>query len=114
MAIQDGFSPAYWKRERLTIDALATKLTGLIPTTAFHAARYHFSFYNESESKSKTFDMVINREGSSVKDIITNKIGASINLAVDSNIVGGNMEISIENKEAFAVEVELFYLLIGQ
>ena len=114
MALQDGFSPSFWRKERRTITSSQTINTLSVSTESFRTAKYIFSFWNDSENKAKSMEMIVNNINSAITDSIYGRLGNVINVNVDAKINGGNMFIEITNNESYTVELDLAFITLGR
>jgi len=69
--------------------------------------KFHISTFNIVEEKYRTFDYKVTQLGASIKDTVNHVQQNGLVLAIDSNVNGGSLETSIENKNAYDITVKL-------
>jgi hypothetical protein len=94
------------------VNGSSSKVIDSISLGDFHTVKYNFSVYNDTESKTKTFEMTVNKEGSVVSDSVSNKMGSTFNMSIGANVNAGNMELTLFNNEIFNLTVSAAKLVL--
>jgi len=102
-----------WTEINDVVSGSSSKVVDSIALGDFHTVKYKFSVYNDTESKTKTFEMTVNKEGTALKDSISNRLGSSFNMALTANVNSGNMELTLFNNEAYNLTVSAAKLVLG-
>lgn len=66
---------------------------------------YSMHFKNAGSSVTKSLKLAVRRIGASVADTVSSKFGSAMNLSVNPQIVGSNMEVRVTNNEPFNVDL---------
>lgn len=64
---------------------------------------YLVNIHKSDFTQTRTFKMLLSRDGSDVKDSIYSRVGNGLSLQVVSSVVGLNATIAVTNNEAFDV-----------
>lgn len=94
-----------WTKFTNTVPALTTKVIDVLALADFHSINYAITLYNDSESKTRTFQMTAFREGVTINTSVYNKQGSLVSLESDVLVNGLNSELTIVNNNNFDLEV---------
>ena len=113
MAIQDGFSPSYWRNERDTISGSSTFNSDGVELSQFKAVKYIFSAWNDTEGKNLSMEVMVNNRGSSVSDTVYTKLGdRDLGIQVGAVVNSGAMSLEVVNNETYDIIISVFRLII--
>jgi len=70
------------------------------------------SFWNTTQGKTKSMDMLVNNENPDFNSAVGNKLG-SLNVTVNETLSGSDMYLEITNNESYTVELDLAYIVLG-
>lgn len=101
-----------WTEINDVVNDSSSKVIDTIALTNFHTAKYTFSVYNDAESKNKTFELTVVREGTALKDKVSAKMGSNINMGIGANVNAGNMELTLFNNEIYNLTVSAARLVL--
>lgn len=105
--ITNLISECAWGKVEDLVNASSTKVVDSITFTEFTRAEYVVSVYNDSEVKFRSFKMSVAKKGASVVDSIKGRHGDSISFTINANLVGPNVELTIQNNELFNLSVSI-------
>jgi hypothetical protein len=102
-----------WTRGDSIVYAEQARSIDLLPLSGFISIKYIMTFSNADEEKAVTLELTILHENGTIKDVVSNKIGRSISLGVDTNVNTNNeLEINITNNELFDVNISYARLVL--
>lgn len=105
-------SPVWKKLSKKTILSSTTLDVDTIQLSKFHALRYIVELHNDSESKTKSFEVSIIKEGVALKDSVFNKLG-KMSVTVSPNVSGSNFKLSLTNNETYTITANVVLLSQG-
>lgn len=88
------------------VNASSTKTIDTVPLTDFRRIDYSVALSNDSEGKTRSFDLTVINEGGTLTESVKDKLGKNINYAVNVSVNGGNLELDITNNEIFNIDVD--------
>lgn len=103
-----------WKRLKSTAIGSSTTAVDTIALAKFSTAKYVLSLYNTTEVNFRTVEMNVLNDGTVVRDTLLNKLfNKPMNIKINAELNGSNMELNIENNETFNIEVVVARLSLG-
>ena len=82
------------------------------PVSTDGLVEYIVDFKDTTSAKEKGLKLRVIKDDGSVKDQVFSKLGSAISLAITSNIVGTNYELSVTNNESYTVDMVFVRLKI--
>ena len=113
MTIQNEFAPSIWTKERLTVSASSVVNSTGINLDILKAAKYVIAVYNDTETKIKAFELFLVNKYGTLSDTIYSRLGDSLNVHVNAQVVSSEAVIEFDNKEAFDLVVDIAYVVLG-
>ena len=95
-----------WTLGSKAVGAGVNTVLDFLPVANMNCAYYFICFKEQGGVKTKTLKIDIRRVDMDVEDQVYAKNGDSMNIALTAVIVGTNMELQIQNNEAFGIDVE--------
>lgn len=111
MALQDGFSPSYWQKERAVMSGSYSSIA--IPLNSFHAIKYIVTAWNDTEQITKYLELVVTNENSNLTSVLSSKVGNVFNFVVNEAINSGNLRIEFSTTETYNINLEIAYIVMG-
>ena len=105
--ITNLISECAWGKVEDLVNASSTKAVDSVTFTEFTRAEYVISVYNDTEVKYRSFKMSVAKKGSGVVDSIKGRHGDNISFNINANIVGPNVELTIQNNETYNLSVSI-------
>lgn len=112
MALQDGFSPSFWQQDNTTIATTGTHSTPIFPSTLVKSVRYIVSVWNDTNSKVKSFEVMLHNNSGTLSHTVFGITGA-MDISVATSLNAGNINLDITNNEAFSIDASITYLQQG-
>ena len=113
MATINSRSLDLWKAFKTTVGASSTKVVDTVAVSSFDSAKYIIKISSISNTASKSLEMSVNYDGSSLKDVVSHKITTGMDVLINANLVSSNLELEIINNESFIVDVGIRRLIIN-
>lgn len=101
MPIIGGQSSSVWRTRRGVVSDSATDTILQLALNNFRTVVLHASFYNDANDKTHKFSLNISREGTDLRDTVTNKITNVTGFLVNVNQIGADMVVSVNNTSGF-------------
>lgn len=101
-----------WFKDDSSVNTGQTKTVHELPLADFKSVHYILTFFNHSQGVTKTLHLAIINE-SGLTYTVYGKVG-TLPIAVTPKIVGSNLEIEINNPNAYTVQVEIAFAPLGQ
>lgn len=102
-----------WQKKITTAAASTTTIIDTVTLTQFRTIHYIVTAYNTVEDKTKTWTMVVTKNGGATKSQITHKSG-TINVHLDESVNSGDLETEITNNESYTLNIEIAFLRLGK
>lgn len=103
-----------WKKFKKTAVQSATTAVDTIALAKFSTAKYILNLYNIDEVNFRTVEITVLNDGTILRDTLINKMfNKGMNVDINSDLIGSNMELRIINNETFNIEVELARVIFG-
>jgi len=83
----------------------STQIVDSFNASTWRTAEYLFQFAENAGTKVKSLKLLVTKDDIEVKETVFARQGSTIDLEVNSNLNGGNIEIEVVNKETFAIDV---------
>jgi hypothetical protein len=101
--LQFGVQQVYEKLYS-TVLAASTNAVDILETSTFISADYTIVLFNRIQNKSKSLKMIARTLGSTAHNQVFGRSGDPINVAIDTVLVGLNMEVQIINNESYDLD----------
>lgn len=101
-----------WKKATAAVSGSSTIVIDTTALADFSSLKYILSFNNDIEEVTKKYELSIVRKGSTISDSIYARLGSALNLAINSNINGSNLELEIINNETFDLSISYAKLVL--
>lgn len=108
-----GANAPIWQRERLTLPAGQTLVADTHALSSFKGITYIIQFWNDAQAVARSDHVDLVQYNSQVRETVTNRLGANVNVSIKPLVVGSDMTLELTNGEAFDLEVELNRLIMG-
>ena len=97
----------FFKKITDSIPAGATKIIDTVPLVNFRLLEYTFRASNSPNTKTKGLKMTVRVTDSTVSDQVYSRGGDAINMSIDATISGPNVNLVLQNFEAFTLNYGL-------
>lgn len=108
----DRIGQSLWKKYEFTIGAGLSQIISSDPEPEFRLAEFIMVFTNTVSNRSRTFKMSLLKDDTDLKDQVYSKSGANINVAVNTQISSGNVEVVFQNNELSPVSLSVAKLIL--
>lgn len=110
--VNNAASSSVWETLSGTANASSTLVFDTIDLTSFNHLEYIINYEDPSNNRKSVSITVVNNNGT-IKDTVSRRLGANLNIDVVTNINGGDFELQFINNEAFAIDVSTAKLLLA-
>jgi hypothetical protein len=93
-----------WERFSGTVTASTSSNVDTIALTNFNSVKYIISLYNSTNNEVKQLEIGVANHTTSVKDTLYGKVKGSLDIDINSNLVGSNFELEFINNETFDID----------
>jgi hypothetical protein len=107
-----GASTNVWETLAATATASSTLTFDTIALTSFNHLEYIINYEDPSNNRKSVSLTVVNNNGT-IKEIISRRLGANLDIDVTTDINAGNFELKFINNEAFDIDVSTAKLLLA-
>ena len=107
-----GSGTSVWEKDSATISSGITAVVDTIPLASFRQLHYEINYLNTVTNRRKGLKMTVINDDSTIEEQVYAISGAPLSLGIFANIVGSNLQISVQNSEASAVEMSFAKLNI--
>ena len=105
--------PRVWKRiSGVTVSAGATTVIDSIPKNKVNSLEYDIDIRRGNNANIKSLKLFVTQQASDTEDTVFARLGNSVNMVVQSQINGSDIELSVTNNEAFDVNINLARAII--
>lgn len=101
-----------WVKFDNSIPASTTKVIDQVTLASFTSVKYILSLFSASNNLTKYYEVGIIKLGTNVNHSIGKRLGTGMSLALDANVVSGNLELSVTNNEAYSVGLSAAKLIL--
>lgn len=101
-----------WTKTDVSIPAGITKVVDTIPLASFRQLDYKINYLNTVSNRRKGLKMTVINDDSTIEEQVYAISGAPLNLGIFTNIVGTDLQISVQNSETSDVEMSFAKLNI--
>lgn len=105
--------PRVWKRiKSVSVAASTTTVIDSIPKDKVNSLEYDIDMRRGDNSSIKSLKLYVTQKASDTEDTVFARLGNNVDMAVQSQINGTDIELSVTNNEAFDVNINLARAII--
>lgn len=108
----DTSSGSVWEKNTGTANASSTLIFDTIALTNFNHLEYIINYEDPSNNRKSVSLTVVNNNGT-IKETVSRRLGANLDIDVETDVSGGNFELKFINNEAFDIDVSTAKLLLA-
>ena len=112
MSLVVSASSSVWQRSRVIVDANTTKVVDTLPILNFGFVHYYVHIRDVDSTRANSFQISVQRDDTGLTEIVFAKFGSQLDFDITSAEVGGQLQLSLENNEAFNVEFRFARLIL--
>ena len=105
-------SPRVWKRKGVTVSAGATTVIDSIPKSKVSSLKYILDMRSGDSSGIRALEMFVNQTASDTEDTVFARLPGTLNMGVQSQINGSDIELLVTNNEGFDINVSMARAII--
>lgn len=98
-----------WGKGVDTVSSSSSLVVDTEPLASFEARNYFVSIKRVSDDKIRTFNLNVVKNGATVKDSLFGRVGGSLSVSIDTQVVASNYELKITNNNAGS-DIEIIFL----
>lgn len=110
MSLVLSASSNVWFKKKMPIQAGQTVVIDSLPAATTTRAHYKISFTNGTNFRE--FDFDLRKDSSGFVDTVTGKTGSGLSYSIESAVSGSQIEVRLENNEAFDFSLSFARILI--
>ena len=107
-----GSGTDIWQKVVITIPASTSQVVSTTSIASFNHGEFIMNFKSSTTNREKSLKFSAVKDDVAIVDQVYARAGASLNVDVSSAINGANVEISVANNEAFAVNLIMAKLIL--
>ena len=98
-------APSPWRKFSDTVSSSSTLVVDTVPLADITRLIYEFNFSANTFSDVKSLKLTLHKVDGDLEDIISSRFGGPLNLEINANVSGSDVEIELVNNESFDIDV---------